>query len=259
MSMKFSGTIGRGDANDIRSSITWQGLRDSSRNEMFNTTGKHSQRYGNTSDLMSSVGSDFLKSTKLPDRVDMTSSGLNPTTTLSENFRKLKNIKFKFQDCNISIEKIVAACERRDRNHDGWLHIDDFEDVFVTIIAPYKNVITRRDMNFLIECCGYDRKYGRISYMDLLSLFENPDESQPTEKWLDEKQDDEFSNAEPGSIGEWLHKVACPVEIDNYKLLISHLENFERESGMRIKMRSGKMIVPLGPDLKAEINFITDG
>lgn len=95
-----------------------------------------------------------------------------------------------------------------------------------------------------------------------------PASKNPSEKWA----------TMPGSVGEWLFKAACPSEIANFKRFISCLERFERESGMKIQLTPGGLIlniafsftliyyniiiynignfkVPLGPDLQASIKF----
>lgn len=59
-----------------------------------------------------------------------------------------------------------------------------------------------------------------------------------------------------GSVGEWLKKSACPAEIKNFKLFVSCLEKFERDSGMKISLKEdGGFLVPLGPDMRANISF----
>ena len=59
-----------------------------------------------------------------------------------------------------------------------------------------------------------------------------------------------------GTVGEWLTKSACPSEVKAFKKLISALERFEREAGTTITTEAdGSLSIPLGPDLKATINF----
>lgn len=95
------------------------------------------------------------------------------------------------------------------------------------------------------------------------------DDSEPaTEHWYDEDMTDKrrpvrggagggVTYAPSGSVGDWLMKSACPAEVKNFKKLIACLERFERESGMRLNMKSNGegFDIPLGPDLAASLSF----
>ncbi len=61
-----------------------------------------------------------------------------------------------------------------------------------------------------------------------------------------------------GSIGSWLEKSACPIEIKNFKKFIHALEKYERDSGMHVEDEPNGFVVPLGPDLKVKMEFRID-
>lgn len=81
------------------------------------------------------------------------------------------------------------------------------------------------------------------------------------ERWINESGDIEnenaaiFSKSAKGSIGEWMRKASCPSEQLNFQRLLACLEQYEEESGLMIKMEKDKLVVPLGPDLRASVNF----
>ena len=58
-----------------------------------------------------------------------------------------------------------------------------------------------------------------------------------------------------GTVGEFLVNAACVAEQRNYKLLMSVLDKFECESGMRINVSKEGLVIPLGPDLQATLNI----
>ena len=58
-----------------------------------------------------------------------------------------------------------------------------------------------------------------------------------------------------GSVGEWLQSVSCPAEQRNFRKFIDCMEAYESASGMRVIPNERGFIVPLGPDLRAQVNF----
>jgi hypothetical protein len=119
-------------------------------------------------------------------------------------------------------------------------------------------------MNHLLCLLSFDKKRGNVEYHRLLNLLDSdvyhPNDTDVKEKWMDEGADNlsrpRTNLTKAGSVGEFLQSVACPSEIKNFKRLISALETFERESGMKISSNAdGDFLIPLGPDLKASLKF----
>ena len=48
---------------------------------------------------------------------------------------------------------------------------------------------------------------------------------------------------------------ACVAEQRNFKLLMSALDKFEHESGMRVHVGKDGLVIPLGPDLQATLDI----
>jgi hypothetical protein len=203
-----------------------------------------------------SQSSRYFEKTELIDDSDFTVSR-RLDNTMNPN-RLQETIKLKIDQSGVSWSRILSACEKIDRNNDGVIHIDDFEEVLDSALGP--GLLTRREKRHLIENCNFDKKYGNVSYMRLVDFLKVGGKDDRTrETWRDTfnpDENDEFGHVKPNTIGEWLRNVACPAEVTNYKLLMLCLEKFEDDSGMRIKFaKNGSMVVPLGPDLKAEITF----
>lgn len=198
----------------------------------------------------------FEKTELLDDEDSVVSRRLGNTMNLD---KIQESIKWKIEQSGIPWQRILSACEKIDRNNDGVIHIDDFEEVLDSALGP--EVLTRREKKYLVDYCNFDKKYGNVAYMKLVDFLQigRRDDDRSREKWrdtLNPDEDNEFSHVKPNTIGEWLKNVACPAEVTNYKLFMLCLEKFEDDSGMRIKFgKNGAMVVPLGPDLKAEISF----
>jgi len=58
-----------------------------------------------------------------------------------------------------------------------------------------------------------------------------------------------------GSVGEWLQTVSCPAEQRNFRKFIDCMEAYEASSGMKVIPNERGFVVPLGPDLRAQVNF----
>ena len=77
-------------------------------------------------------------------------------------------------------------------------------------------------------------------------------------RWIDDDElDSEKWAYQSGTLGEWLKKAACPAEVINFKKFLARLEDYERSSGLNCKRTGDGFVVPLGPDLKASIQFFT--
>jgi hypothetical protein len=177
----------------------------------------------------------------------------------------LNSIKKKFDENHLKIETIIEECSHLDAKNHQTVHPDDLIDILQSLLPT--NTITRREFHYLIlslnETIGTTSGQS-IPYLKLYEIFPNPkkgkgrdEEAEEAEQWFDETRVEEFADYDEqhGSIGEWLHRKACPAEIENYKTLISCLEIFERESGLRISAQPNGFDIPLGPDLRAKLKF----
>jgi hypothetical protein len=180
--------------------------------------------------------------------------------------QSLESIKKKFLENHLKIETIIEECTHLDVKNDQTVHPDDLIDIINSLLPA--QTITRREFHYLIM--GLNETIGSTSgqsipYLKLYEIFpdskkkkqrEEEKEREEAEQWFDERVD-EFADydSQHGSIGEWLHRKACPSEIENYKTLISCLEIFERESGLRITAQPNGFDIPLGPDLRAKLKF----
>lgn len=163
----------------------------------------------------------------------------------------------KLRQHRVKIETILFNCETLDRDGDGIIHADDLIDV-ISDLLPRKT-ISRREYHYLIKSLAAGKeKNHNVRYMHLEALYEDNimrhQRHDVNEKWHEDRFEDEFGGPK-GSIGDFLNRVACPSEVQNYRTLMSCLERFERETGLRISTSEEGFRVPLGPDLKASISF----
>lgn len=61
--------------------------------------------------------------------------------------------------------------------------------------------------------------------------------------------------AKKGTIGDFLEHASCPAEQRNYKRLISLLNTYEKESGMKIDLTKNGFVIPLGPNMEATMQI----
>ena len=171
-------------------------------------------------------------------------------------------IRRKLRDAGKKASTIVEKCHGKDKNRDGVVAFDDLDDAFQEVFGPTEHRVSRRELLKLAHIMMDGRFDGStVSYERLIDVLEPSVKRRDGrgERWMD---DDNGNDADtkwatrPGSVGEWLKEAACPAEIKNFKTLIACLERFERDSGMKVSMQEGGgFIVPLGPDLRAGINF----
>ena len=168
------------------------------------------------------------------------------------------SIKQKLRSSGVKVARVVAMAEDIDRNGDGLIRKDDLEEIFRSLLSD--NMLTRRELQFLFSSMNSDSRSGRVSYMDLYDILESRKkkaDDEKVERWFDEPENKRNERLSSGSVGEFLVNQACPTEIRNFKLLISCLEKYERESGMKISIKKHDegFTVPLGPDLRASLVF----
>jgi hypothetical protein len=173
----------------------------------------------------------------------------------------LKSIHKKLNDYNIKVESIIEQCAEIDMKGERSIHPDDLIDIFKSVLPS--NAISRREFHYLIAKLGGTRGQN-VHYYLLAELFDGLNRKiqkdiEIEEKWHENRLVDEFAefDGSKGSIGEWLHRHACPAEIESFKTFIACLERYERETGLRIEAEQGGFDVPLGPDLRANIKFYT--
>lgn len=167
------------------------------------------------------------------------------------------SIKQKLRVSGVKVAKIVTLCEEVDINGDGLIRKDDLEDIFRSLLTD--NMLSRRELQYLFSLLS-DNKSGKVLYMDLYDIIESKkkkSDDEKVERWFDEPENIRNERLSSGSVGEFLVNQACPSEIRNFKLLISCLEKYERESGMKISIKKHDegFTVPLGPDLRASLVF----
>jgi hypothetical protein len=184
----------------------------------------------------------------------MASSSANSNP--SDHTHALTSIRKKFRTAGVKVSGIVSKCQKIDRNHDYSVHIDDLEDIIQDSLKD--NGLTRRELNILFGLITHDKRRGKVEYERLFEILEgksvdNKDEDRP-ERWFEPGS--ERSTMKRGSIGEYLESAACPAEVDNFKKFIACLEMYERSSGMRIKHAEDGFVVPLGPDISVNVQFV---
>lgn len=175
----------------------------------------------------------------------------------------IRSIAKKLKAKSLKIATIVNRCELLDRNGDGIIHIGDLESVLVEYLTV--DGISRREFANLGRLLAAKSADGSILYHKLYKLFDFDDDVLEGRKpltaaeddiWYDPEDVTAYKDAKAGSIGEWLNYSACPAEVRNFKRFIQCLEEFERVSGMKCISGDKGIEVPLGPDLRAKINFI---
>lgn len=223
-----------------------------------------------------------------------TSKDFENLSELEKQRAKVTLLKHKFNDLNVPIITLVNACELRDPFHDGFISLDCFEEAIDSVVG-YDKFTRREKIFLIESCdyTKASNKVYYIKLLALFGL-QNIDENrssitstnvQCSSEDLFPKPDytlsrsSEFFNfnskrnfmnttnsstrneskenqeQNQTSIGNWLSNNSCPSEINNFQLFIKCLENFEKQSGLRIKANDDGFLIPLGPDLRATVNF----
>ena len=167
-----------------------------------------------------------------------------------------KRILFKFKQARLNIASILAKCEKRDKNRDGILHFDDLEEIIQDGLGEYR--LTIRESTFLQNQLTADKRKRTVLYNNISSFFEREqNDTIHLERWRDNNVtlQQTQQNIPSGSIGEFLQSGACPAEIKNFKLFIAMLEQYEKKTGMKTTTSDEGFVIPLGPDLRVNIEF----
>mmetsp|Transcript_9406 Transcript_9406/g.9208 ORF Transcript_9406/g.9208 Transcript_9406/m.9208 type:complete len:194 (-) Transcript_9406:74-655(-) len=172
-------------------------------------------------------------------------------------------IRRKLRDSKTKIATVIQKCDEKDRNNDGLIHVDDLEDIFNEVMGTEYR-ITRRELKKFVNTFMFEDN-SKVEYSKISDILEphksrggKEKEVKIEEKWLDNAVEEEDIRwaTQPGSVGEFLKKAACPAEIANFRTFVNCLERFERDSGMKIQLKAdGGFTVPMGPDLRASISF----
>ena len=176
----------------------------------------------------------------------------------------LKSVREKLRQHHVKVETVMEKCKLFDVNGDNIVHADDLIDVLFDLVP--RNVFNKRELHHLVAALTHDSRKGNIAYLKLEEVLEgSAPPSQRTgcrgveteEKWLDDDNlvADQQWAVQRGSVGEWLVSAGCPAERQNFRSLIDCLEVFERETGMRIEQTAGGFTIPLGPNLRASLEF----
>jgi hypothetical protein len=177
----------------------------------------------------------------------------------------LMSVRDKLRQHKVKPETIMEKCKIFDVNGDNIVHADDLIDVLFDLLP--RNVLSKRELHHLVAALTHDSRKGNIAYLRIDEVLEgSASRGQPRsrgrapemeERWLDDSNlvRDEQWAVQRGSVGEWLVSAGCPAERQNFRCLIDCLENFERETGMRIEQSASGFVIPLGPNLRAQLDF----
>jgi hypothetical protein len=193
---------------------------------------------------------------------------------MDDNERAIRSIRGKLSDSRVRVDTIVRECERLDKNADGRIHADDLEDVIHDLLGP--STLNRREINMLTRSVEVQSRNGRsVEYRGLSDVLEATTTSNggrpamrdsTNDRRGGDRWDEDTAAAtggggsgrsvrKTGSVGEWLHGVSCPAEQRNFRKFIDAMEAYERSSGMRVTPNEKGFLVPIGPDLSAQVNF----
>ena len=177
----------------------------------------------------------------------------------------IRSVRDKLRQHGIKVDTVIEKCKMFDVNGDNIVHADDLIDVLFDLVP--RNVFTKRELHHLVTALTHDSRKGNIAYLRIEDVLEGPADGSATrrrgagaeteERWLDEDtlSHDQQWAVQRGSVGEWLVSAGCPAERQNFRSLIDCLEIFERETGMKIEQKAGGFIIPLGPNLRASLDF----
>ena len=159
-------------------------------------------------------------------------------------------------------QRVLQRCQGLDRNQDGIIHATDLEDILVDYLGI--DNVSRREIDRLARILRpktASAPDGSIDYRELEEMFyqaeENMDETGFKQPQLPEDLYDptNLGNYKRGSVGDLFEKNSCPAEKNNFRNFILCIEEFERMSGMKATMTDDGMVIPIGPELRAKINF----
>jgi len=151
---------------------------------------------------------------------------------------------------------------RVDINRDGKINLVEFTRAFAP--APPKKASTA-----LVQVDeNQDRSNVSQRNDSLTSAFQLANQSTFTSgvysDWTDGlvATNGSIPVAPKGSVGEWLEKVASPLEKNNFFAFLNLISNFEKRIGLQQSRKAnetnnGEIVVQLGSQLKVSMKFIT--
>lgn len=173
---------------------------------------------------------------------------------------------------SVRVETIMEHCHRVDRNRDGVIHVNDFRKILDQLLGIY--TLSKRQMMFVISNLVCDEQHMFLEYERLDSVIDSrrmnldSHNAELVEDWdctshalspLPSSHTDGMGlrgHFTRGSLGQWIEEQSCPAEIENLELFTALLETYERRSGLRIQQDpQGNLVVPLGPDLMATLQY----
>lgn len=180
----------------------------------------------------------------------------------------LRGLAHRIERSKVKIATLIKQCEDLDINRDGIVNISDLEDVLIDMLGA--EGVSKRELLHLgrvLQAPGFQD--GSIEYRKLHDALESsvadskPSASIPSDRgkaakehWYDPSDIvDRRAQLKKGSVGDWLQRASCPAEISNFKTFIQLLEDYERATGLKCVPTERGFSVPLGPDLKATVNF----
>lgn len=205
------------------------------------------------------------------------------------------NFARRFRDNHIKISTIIARCVEIDRNHDGVIHINDLEEILMDYLGALR--VPRREviqLGRILQSRRRDAQEGSIEFDRLEDTIgkvmkemekenEKEKEGQPRasspeqkrstsssrrnkaedkgEHWYDpvNERGNYKSTYSMGSIGHFLDEVACPAEVRNFQHFVYCMEKYEKLTGMECQPTRDGFIIPMGPDMKANVTFVMGG
>jgi hypothetical protein len=129
----------------------------------------------------------------------------------------------------VKVETIIEKCHRVDKNRDGIIHVNDFTKALNQLLGIY--TLTRQQMRYIISniVCEDNHDLVEFERLDMVIDTRNHVELQAEENWYSDELDNTqymrrsgtvVSERSPqrrhmkGSLGQWIHGVACPSEIE---------------------------------------------
>lgn len=186
---------------------------------------------------------------------------------MGDDFSVLQGIRQKIRGAFVKVQTIIKHCEDIDKNNDGIIHRNDLEDVLRGLLK--EQMLSRRELNYICNCVVVGNSMS-INYNDFYELMvEDPEEvakknkkikDVENEMWLDDRNTinpREKWATRSGTVGDFIFNKSCPAEIKSFKRLIFHLEQYEKETGMKVELqKNGEgFVASIGPDLRATITF----
>ena len=120
------------------------------------------------------------------------------------------------------------------------------------------DTITRRELKYLTDSLALPSSKLRnsVEYKKMTDLLSATRESTvPRENWNEGDYDVRKSVSKRGTVGDFLEHASCPMEQKNYRRLISLLDDYERESGMKIELTKNGFAIPIGPNMEATMQI----